>query len=142
MTLTQDPRFLFARHYVEMVLVMFAGMFVLGGALLGIVAALGTAPDALQESAPALFLAGMGFSMTAPMVWWMRRRGHSWPATRDMAIAMILPTAATLVFLAAGAIEDLHALLMIEHVAMLPLMLLVMIPYRAEFTGGRAVAGA
>jgi hypothetical protein len=134
MTLTQDPRFLFARHYVEMVLVMFAGMFVLGGALLGIVAALGTGPDALQDDAPALFLAGMGFSMTAPMVWWMQRRGHSRPATRDMAIAMILPTAATLAFLATGAIADIHALLMIEHIAMFPLMLLAMLPYRSEFT--------
>jgi hypothetical protein len=134
MTFTQDPRFLFARHYVEMVLVMFAGMFVLGGALLGIVAALGTAPDALRDDAPGLILAGMGFSMTAPMVWWMQRRGHSRPATRDMAIAMLLPTAATLVFLATGAIVDIHALLMIEHIAMFPLMLLAMIPYRAEFT--------
>jgi hypothetical protein len=135
MTLTQDPRFLFAKHYVEMVLVMFAGMFVLGGAALGIVAALGTAPDALRDDAPGLVLSGMGLSMTAPMVWWMQRRGHSWPATRDMAIAMLLPTAATLAFLAAGAIGDLHALLMIEHIAMFPLMLLAMIPYRSEFTG-------
>ena len=135
MTLTQDPRFVFARHYVEMVLVMLAGMFVLGGALLGIVALLGTAPDELRDDAPGLFLTGMGFSMTAPMVWWMRRRGHSWPATRDMAFAMILPTAATRVFLATGALEDIHALLMIEHIAMFPLMLLAMIPYRSEFTG-------
>jgi hypothetical protein len=138
MTLTQDPRFLFAKHYFEMVLVMFAGMFVLGGALLGIVAALGTAPDALRDDAPGLFLAGMGFSMTAPMVWWMQRRGHSRPATRDMALAMILPTAATLVFLATGAIGDIHALLMIEHVAMFPLMLLAMFPYRSEFTRAHA----
>jgi hypothetical protein len=138
MTFTQDPRFLFARHYVEMVLVMLTGMFVLGGALLGIVAALGTGPDELQDNLPGVFLAGMGFSMTAPMVWWMRRRGHSSPATRDMAFAMILPTAATLVLLGAGALEDLHALLMIEHIAMFPLMLAAMIPYRSEFTGRTA----
>jgi hypothetical protein len=29
----------------------------------------------------------------------------------------------------------MHALLMIEHIAMFPLMLLAMVPYRAEFTG-------
>jgi flagellar biosynthetic protein FliP len=121
-----------------MVLVMFAGMFVLGGALLLVVAALGTGPEALQDDSPGVFLSGMGFSMTAPMVWWMKRRGHSWPATREMAIAMILPTAAALVFLATGAIEDLHALLMIEHIAMFPLMLLAMLPYRAEYTGAHA----
>lgn len=124
----------FAKHYVEMVLVMLAGMFVLGGALLAIAGGLGASPDELQDDAPGLFLTGMGFSMVAPMVWWMRRRGHSWAANRAMAIAMILPTAATLVFLATGAITDLHSLLMIEHIGMFPAMLVAMLPYRTEFT--------
>jgi hypothetical protein len=124
----------FAKHYLEMVLVMLAGMFVLGGALLAIAAALGASPNEIQDDAPGLFLTGMGFSMVAPMVWWMRRRGHSWAANRAMAAAMIAPTAATLVFLATGAITDLHSLLMIEHIAMFPAMLVAMLPYRAEFT--------
>ena len=118
----------FAKHYVEMVLVMLAGMFVLGGALLAIAGGLGASPDELQDDAPGLFLTGMGFSMVAPMVGWMRRRGHSWAANRAMAIAMILPTAATLVFLATGAITDLHSLLMIEHIGMFPAMLMKVFP--------------
>ena len=44
---------------------------------------------------------------------------------------MILPTAATLAFLVTGAIADIHALLMIEHIAMFPLILLAMVPYRS-----------
>ena len=138
--MTQGSKFQFAKHYVEMVLVMFAGMLVLGGALLLIVAALGTSPDELHADAPALFLLGMGFSMTAPMVWWMERRGHSWAATLTMALAMILPTIATIVFLAIGAIEDLDTLLMIEHVAMFPAMFVAMLPFRSEYTHAQATA--
>jgi hypothetical protein len=130
----------FARHYVEMVLVMFAGMFVLGGALLLFAAALGASWTELKDDTPGLALGGMGFSMTAPMVWWMRRRGHTWVATRTMAIAMVLPTLVTLVLLATGANDDLHALFMIEHIAMFPAMLVAMLPYRAEYA--HAYAGA
>jgi hypothetical protein len=128
--------FEFTKHYIEMVLVMLAGMFVLGGALLLAAAALGLGPEEMREDAPGLFLAGMGFSMTAPMVWWMRRRGHSQGATGSMATAMVLPTLVPLVLLAARAMTDLHALLMIEHIAMFPAMLVAMIPYRAEYTHG------
>ena len=89
----------FAKHYVEMVLVMLAGMLVLGGALLLIAAGLGAGREELHADAPGLVLLGMGFSMTAPMVWWMHWRGHTWAANRAMALAMILPTAATIVLL-------------------------------------------
>jgi hypothetical protein len=132
--MTRSSTVLFAKHYVQMVLVMFAGMFVLGGALLLIAAGLGASPDALQEDAPALVLLGMGFSMTAPMVWWMHRRGHTWSANRAMAVAMILPTAATILFLVTGAIDDLDTLLGIEHLAMFPAMFVAMLPYRTEYT--------
>jgi hypothetical protein len=130
----RHPAFLFAKHYVEMVLVMFGGMFVLGGALLLMAAAFGAGPDEVRDDAPGLFLVGMGFSMTAPMVWWMNRRGHTSDATRAMVTAMILPTAVTILFLATGAIDDIDALLMIEHIAMLPLMFVAMLPYRGEYT--------
>jgi hypothetical protein len=124
----------FFRHYVEMILVMLVGMFVLGGALLAAATVLGFGRTELEAEAPGLLLAGMGFSMTAPMVWWMHRRGHSWPANRAMATAMIAPTAATIVLLAMGTVTDLHSLFMIEHVAMGPAMLVAMVPFRGEFT--------
>ena len=124
----------FAKHYVEMVLVMLAGMFLLGGAALGILALVGVSAGELQEDAPALALLGMGISMTAPMLWWMNRRGHSWPATRAMALAMFLPALAMIVFLASGAITDFDTLMGIEHTVMFPAMLVAMLPYRSEFT--------
>ena len=82
------------------------------------------------------------FSMAAPMVWWMRRRGHSWRANRAMAMAMIAPTVAAIALLAAGAVTDLGALFAIEHAAMGPAMLLAMISYRSEFTHARRAATA
>jgi hypothetical protein len=132
----------FLKHYTEMVIVMLLGMLVIGGLLLLIAAGLGAGPDELRDDYPGLFLAGMGFSMAAPMAWWMHRRGHSREANGAMATAMIMPTAVTIVLLASGAMTDLHALLMIEHIAMFPLMLVAMLPYRAEFTHGQAATTA
>ena len=134
----QSPTFQFTKHYLEMVLVMLLGMGILGGLLLLVGTAFGLSPSELQDDYPGLFLTGMGLSMTAPMVWWMPLRGHSWPATWAMALAMILPTAAAILLLVTGALEDMHALLMIEHIAMFPAMLVAMLPYRAEFTHGSA----
>jgi Mg2+/citrate symporter len=67
---------------------MIADMLVLGSALALLAAALGAGPSELSRETPAVLLLGMGFSMTAPMVWWMSRRGHSRAATREMAVAM------------------------------------------------------
>jgi flagellar biosynthetic protein FliP len=124
----------FAGHYLEMVLVMFAGMFVLGGILIGIAALAGVTWAELREDVPALVLLGMGASMVAPMVWWMRRRGHSTAANREMAAAMIVPTLVTVALLAFGAMTDIDALLEIEHMAMLPAMLVVMLLRRDEYS--------
>jgi hypothetical protein len=123
-----------------MVLVMLAGMVVIGGGLLLAAAAVGVGRAELDADAPALVLAGMGFSMAAPMIWWMHHRGHSWAANGAMALAMILPCAATLVLLGSGALTDLHALLMLEHIVMFPAMLVAMLPFRTEFTQRRAQA--
>ena len=68
------PFGIFARHYVEMVVVMFAGMFVLmapTGRLLG---AFGSSWDRLS---PAMNVFTMALTMTVPMVGWMRYRGHA-----------------------------------------------------------------
>jgi hypothetical protein len=132
----------FARHYVEMVVVMFAGMFVLGGALVLIGSAFGVSLAEVHEDAPGLALAGMGLTMTAPMVWWMDRRGHSWAANGAMALAMMLPTLATLGFLATGVITDLNTLFGIEHSAMFPAMLIAMLAYRSEYVPASACATA
>jgi hypothetical protein len=123
----------FLLHYLEMLAVMVAGMMVLGSALVLIASALGYGYTELENDAPALVLTGMAFSMSAPMVWWMRFREHSWAATRAMAISMIAPSAAAIALLASGAVGDLDALLGVQHLAMLPGMAVAMLLHRGEY---------
>jgi hypothetical protein len=132
----RSPTLRFLWHYVEMVLVMVAGMLVLVPALSAVAGALGAGSSELERDAPALVVLGMGFSMTAPMVGWMWWRGHPRAATRDMAGAMIVPTLGVLGLLASGAIDDLGVLLLIQHVVMFPAMLAVMLLRREEYAHG------
>ena len=132
----------FAGHYAEMLAVMGLGMLVLGGLIAAIAAGLGFGYSEIREDAPALFLAGMGFSMTAPMVWWMDRRGHSRAATRAMALSMILPTVFAIALLAGGAVTEMGTLLGIQHILMFPGMLVAMLPYRPEYTHSHGHAHA
>jgi hypothetical protein len=117
-----------------MVAVMLLGMLVLGGAALALLALAGITPGELEDHAPAFVLIGMAFSMVAPMVWWMKRRGHSAAANREMAGAMIVPTLAAVALLAAGAVTDVDSLLGIQHVAMFPAMFAAMLFRRGEST--------
>jgi hypothetical protein len=127
----------FVGHYLEMVAVMLLGMVVLGGAALGLLALAGVTSGDLTDDAPAVYLIGMGASMVAPMVWWMRRRGHSAAANREMAGAMITPTLLVLALLAAGVNTDAHSLMGIQHFVMFPAMFVVMLFRRDEYTHGR-----
>lgn len=114
----------FARHYVEMVLVMFAGM-----ALLWLPA------DLLVNTEPTgAMLATMAVTMTAPMIPWMRWRGHDWQPTLEMAASMVIPTLAMLALLAANIVTDAGVLLGVEHVAMLGGMLVAMLARRDEYS--------
>ena len=115
------PIFHFARHYAEMVAVMFAGMGI------GFVALLPFGAGDWSSDAPALSLLAMGASMTIPMVPWMRWRGHGWAACNEMAAAMIVPTLASVALLAAGLVTDIGTLMAIEHAAMFTAMLVVML---------------
>jgi hypothetical protein len=133
----------FTRHYVEMVVAMFLGMFVLGGALAALLGAAGIDVGGWRSDAPALLLLGMAFTMSAPMVAWMRYRGHGWAPAGEMTLAMFAPSVAAIALLWAGAVEDGGALA-IQHIAMFPAMLAVMLLRLDEYTrhGGRAVASA
>ena len=124
----------FAKHYVEMVLVMFAGMGIFFGLAVGATELLGSSYGALRDDSPGVVLFGMGFGMTAAMIWWMARKGHSRSANRAMALSMILPTVLTLGLLVSGAVSELDTLVTLEHVVMFPAMLLAMLPFRAEFS--------
>src|SRR5215204_5417861 len=125
----------FVRHYTEMVVAMFLGMFVLGlplGALLGVV---GVDVSAWQIDARELLLLGMAFTMSVPMAGWMRYRGHGWAPVWEMTGSMFVPSFAAIGLLWAGIVDDTDALLYIQHVGMFPSMLAVMVLRLDEYTG-------
>ena len=120
----------FARHYLEMVVAMVAGMVVLGGLRSGVVAVTGL--DYSLASRPEFAAFEMVFTMSVGMVVWMRYRRHSWVTTLEMVGAMFAPIIA-LAALSWLAIIRSESLMMLTHVAMLPLMLLVMMRRRREY---------
>ena len=124
----------FIRHYVEMVVVMFAGMIVLGVPGEAALHAIGSGTSELRATAPATVFLGMAFTMTVPMVAWMRYRGHSWQPTLEMAASMVIPTVIAIALLGAG-LASFSALMGLEHVAMLLGMLLAMLLRLDEYTG-------
>ena len=125
----------FIRHYVEMLVAMFAGMVVLGGPALLALGAAGITSAELRSDAPAAFLLGMGISMTVPMVAWMRHRGHGWRPSNEMGASMMLPTLGVVALLGAGLVTDFGMLMTIEHTVMFPAMLVAMLLRREEYTG-------
>ena len=131
----RGPTGRFVKHYVEMLVAMFTGMFALGLP----VAALGWDINPIE-----LELLYMAFIMSVPMVAWMRYRGHGWAPAGEMTAAMFVPNLAAIGLLWAGTVEGGHAPMMIQHVAMFPAMLAVMLLRRSEYTGhaGRAHATA
>jgi hypothetical protein len=82
-----------------------------------------------------MLLLGMAVSMTAPMVAWMRFRGHGWPASAEMAAAMFIPAFGVIALLGSGAVTDFGTLMGLEHVVMLPAMLVAMLLRLDEYTG-------
>jgi len=124
----------FIRHYIEMVVVMFAGMIMLGIPAEAGLQAMGSGTSELRDDAPAVVFLGMAATMTIPMVAWMRYRGHKWQPTLEMAASMIIPTLAAIALLEAG-VADFEALMGLEHVAMLLGMLVAMLLRVGEYTG-------
>jgi len=113
----------FLGHFGEMLLVMLLGMGVLSGvAHLAVAAAGGSIGDAPGGFQVLL----MGFNMTVPMVAWMSYRGHPRARNMEMAGAMIVPTLAAAA-LAAAAVLSTGAALGVQHAAMIPAMLGVML---------------
>jgi hypothetical protein len=131
----QTSIFRFTRHYLEMVAAMLVGMVVLGLPAEGVLRLLGSSSSDLQTDAPAVALLGMAVIMTIPMVWLMRRRGHAWRPCAEMAASMFLPTFAMVGLLATGIETDFSTLMWLEHVAMLPAMLVAMLLRYDEYAG-------
>jgi len=88
----------------------------------------------LLEDSPAAGLSLMAFNMTAPMLAWMRYRGHGWAATTEMAASMVVPTVLAIALYAASVVTDGHTLMGIQHTIMFPAMLAVMLLRRDEYS--------
>jgi hypothetical protein len=125
----------FARHYLEMVIAMFAGMVVLGLPAGLALKAVDSGWAELRDDAPAAMLGLMAITMTLPMSAWMYRRGHGWRPNLEMAASMIVPTLGVIGLLGAGALTDTDTLLVVEHVVMLAGMFVVMALRPEEYSG-------
>ena len=134
------PVLTFTHHYVEMLVAMFLGMLVLGGGFALLLAPAGIDVGDWRTDAPALLLLGMAFTMSVPMVAWMRHRGHGWAPCWEMTGSMFVPSFAAIALLWSGLMTHAGDLLMFQHVAMFPSMLIAMLLRRSEYTGHVAQA--
>ena len=114
----------FVLHFGEMVLAMMAGMLVY-------MPVAGFIPAALQQIGMALFMA-------APMIAWMRIRGHGWRHGFEMALAMLGPWAAVESLVALGAANVLPWLAHANDPAMYLGMLGIMLVRRDHYAHGGA----
>jgi hypothetical protein len=121
----------FARHYVEMVVVMLVGMGVLALPAQWVTDAVLPAVDGED---PTLMLARMAATMTLPMIPWMRWRGHGWQPCLEMVGAMVVPAMGVIALLEVGVVEAVSLLMTLEHVAMFLAMFLVMIARPDEYS--------
>jgi hypothetical protein len=113
-----------ARHYVEMVIAMFAGMIVLGGlrSLLGL--------SVPFEGQPGTAYLLMAIDMSVGMAAWMRFRGHGWAGTLEMCAAMFVPLG--LMPLVWADLMGAMTFMTVAHVVMLLAMLAVLLRRRHE----------
>jgi hypothetical protein len=124
----------FLQHLVEMIVVMMLGMCLLGGAFRELhVLLFGSGFAAAWREHAGLAAYGMAFSMTVPMVLWMRYRGHSWERGGEMALAMnlpVLPVLGLYVFDVVG----FDGVLALQMALMIPAMLVAMLYRKEEYS--------
>lgn len=128
----RSSRRAFWLHFGEMLLAMFAGMAVLGGAAEGLFALAGSS---LSDASATVMAAVMAFDMTVPMVAWMRYRGHPARQNAEMAGSMIVPTVLVVGLHWLGALPA-GTVLAVQHVLMIPAMLGVMLWRYEHYAGG------
>jgi hypothetical protein len=101
--LTIEPAGSAVRHFLlhlgEMLLAMFVGMALFGSLFSAILVAAGTTYSEALEAVPELIALALMVEMTAPMVLWMRHRGHSAARIAEMAGAMLAVGVAAILLL-------------------------------------------
>jgi hypothetical protein len=117
----------FARHLLEMVVAMVIGMGLFGLAL----AVAGEPPG---HANLLVRYGAMGAFMAAPMVAWMRHRGHPWRDGGEMTAAMLAPMLVPVALVELGAsVPGLSegSLMVLSHAAMVGGMVALML-YRFD----------
>jgi hypothetical protein len=124
----------FARHFLEMLVVMMLGMCLFGGAFgqLHVLLFGNGFADAWRDHV-VLAAFAMAFNMTAPMVLWMRYRGHRWQQGGEMAAVMNLPLIPLLALYWADVIPG-RGVLGLQMMLMLPAMLGLMLYRKDEYS--------
>ena len=110
-------------------------MIVLGLPLAALLGVIGIDVSGWETDAPELLLLGMAFTMSVPMAAWMRHRGHGARPMWEMTGSMFVPSFAAIGLLWLGLVEDTDTLLLIQHIAMFPSMLAVMLLRLDEYIG-------
>lgn len=122
---TRPTRFVrFARHYLLMIVAMYAGMLILDPVYVAVASHAGYA-DPWTEL-PVLSALVMAGNMTLPMVLLMLRHRQGFRAIRDMAVSMFAPTLVAVALHVLGALPA-DQVMTVGHVAMFPAMFLVML---------------
>jgi hypothetical protein len=124
----------FTRHLLEMGVAMMAGMALLGVALWVLGEPPGYANLLVRHTL-------MGAFMSAPMVAWMRHRGHSWTDGLQMTLAMLAPMFALVVPVELGVARYVPGLSEgslpnFSHVAMIAGMVILMIYHWDRYAHG------
>ncbi|WP_367128500.1 hypothetical protein [Saccharothrix sp. HUAS TT1] len=117
-------RWRFARHALEMVVAMVAGMVVLEPVW-------SFAWPGLADVVTAHVLV-MATNMSLGMALWMRVRRHGWAGIAEMSAAMYAPFVVLLPFHWTGVLPGM-ALMTAGHVLMVPAMLVAMLRRRHEY---------
>ena len=120
----------FLRHLLEMMAAMLVGMAVLGP-FAALLFDAGGRPDLDDHPVTAALV--MATTMTIGMIGWMRWRGHRWAPTAEMGAAMYLPFAVFFPPFWAGLVggDVVH---LGGHVLMVPVMALMMLRRRTEYS--------
>jgi hypothetical protein len=121
----------FLLRYLELVAAMLVGMVVLGWALRAVLALAGLR---YPTQYPELVALEMAVTMPAGVVAWMRYRGYRWAAILEVVGAMVAPVVVLVPLLWLGVLTG-EALFLLEHVAMVVLVLLVMLRRRVDYGG-------
>ena len=114
----------FVRHYLLMVVAMYAGMLVLDPVYAAVASRAGYADPWTELSVVSALV--MALNMTVPMVLLMLRHHHSHRAICEMAAAMIAPTVAAAAVHVVGVIGA-DQVMSVAHLGMFPAMFLVML---------------